>query len=72
MNREAIREHLAQAERQSALGQACIDRQREIVTSLETHGYDPTRARRVLRRLEEQQLANLGICRRLGGILVRI
>jgi hypothetical protein len=55
-----------------ALGQACIDRQREIVTSLETHGYDPTRARRVLRRLEEQQLANLGICRRLGKISVRI
>jgi hypothetical protein len=72
MNRETMMEHLAHAGQQLALSQACVDRQRQIVISLEAHGYDPTHAKRVLRRLEEKQLVDLGICRRLHAISIRI
>jgi hypothetical protein len=72
MNRETMKENLTHAEQQLTLGEACVGRQRHIVTSLEVHGYDPTHARRALRRLEEKHLADLRICRRLRAMSIRI
>jgi hypothetical protein len=40
MDREMLRQHLAQAERHMAEGERCIARQRELVAELARDGHD--------------------------------
>ena len=48
MDRALAKQHLAEAERDVALGQTHIERQFQIIAELERDGHDATRARELL------------------------
>jgi hypothetical protein len=55
MDRDMLREYLAQCRRHVAMGEAHIARQKDIIAELERDGHDSAKARDLLRVFEEAQ-----------------
>lgn len=56
MDRAALQEHLAQAQRHAAQGEIHITRQESIIADLDHNGQDTAKAREVLATLRDAQL----------------
>ncbi|PPQ34243.1 hypothetical protein [Rhodopila globiformis] len=61
MNREMLRQRLAQAGEHIVLGEHHIVRQQEIVAELERDGHDTAQARRILAIFKETQVVHIAV-----------